>query len=132
MNTANRNIALAWFEAFNAHQLEQLLHLYHDDAPHYSPRLKMRHPETNGYIKGKEALRTWWRDAFDRLPSLQYEVISLTADESRVFMEYIRHVQGEEDIRVGEVLEITAHKITEGSSKIKIHDCRSGLYVFNV
>jgi hypothetical protein len=59
----------------------------------------------------KEALRTWWRDSFDRLPTLNYEVITLTANENRVFMEYIRHVSGEDDVQVGEVLEITADKI---------------------
>jgi len=59
----------------------------------------------------KEALRTWWRDSFDRLPTLNYEVITLTANENRVFMEYIRHVAGEDDMQVGEVLEITADKI---------------------
>jgi len=111
MNPTNRAIALAWFEAFNAHNLDQLLQLYHDDAEHYSPKLKIRHPETKGLIKGKQALRTWWQDAFDRLPSLRYEVISLTANNERVFMEYQRHVQGEEALRVGEVLEIKNDKI---------------------
>jgi ketosteroid isomerase-like protein len=106
MNTTNLNIARAWFDAFNAHDLENLLQLYHDDAVHYSPKLKTRHPETNGFIKGKDALRMWWHDAFDRLPTLHYEVISLTANDDRVFMEYKRHVQGEEAIQVGEVLEI--------------------------
>jgi limonene-1,2-epoxide hydrolase len=111
MNPTNRAIALAWFDAFNSHNLDELLHLYHDDAEHYSPKLKIGHPETKGLIKGKDALRTWWRDAFDRLPSLRYEVISLTANNERVFMEYHRHVQGEEALRVGEVLEIKNDKI---------------------
>ncbi len=111
MNSANRAIAIAWFEAFNTHNLELLLELYHDDAVHYSPKLKIRQPETNGLIKGKDALRAWWRDSFERLPTLNYELISLTANEDRVFMEYIRHVKGEEDLRVGEVLEITTGKI---------------------
>ena len=111
MNSVNRAIALAWFAAFNAHELERLLQLYHDDAIHYSPKLKLHHPETNGLIKGKDALRSWWRDSFDRLPSLQYEVITITANDARVFMEYVRHAEGEEDLRVGEVLEITAGKI---------------------
>jgi ketosteroid isomerase-like protein len=111
MNSANRAIAVAWFEAFNSHNLEQLLHLYHDDAAHYSPKLKLRYPETNGLIKGKAALRTWWHDAFYRLPTLKYNVISLTANEDRVFMEYTRQVDGDEDLRVGEVLEIKANKI---------------------
>jgi ketosteroid isomerase-like protein len=104
-------IAQSWFAAFNAHDLESLLSLYADDAIHYSPKLKVRQPETKGLIKGKEALRTWWRDAFDRLITLRYEPTSFTANEQRVFMEYIRHVEGEEDMLVGEVLEIKAGKI---------------------
>jgi ketosteroid isomerase-like protein len=102
----NKQIATKWFEAFNAHDLEKLLSLYNDNAQHYSPKLKIRIPETQGLIKGKKALREWWKDAFDRLPSLQYEVIKLTADDEQVFMEYIRHVAGEEDLSVGEVLQI--------------------------
>ena len=106
MSASNRSIANAWFAAFNAHDLEALLALYADDAEHYSPKLKIRQPATHGVIRGKTVLRHWWRDAFDRLPTLTYEVTKLTADTEQVFMEYIRHVEGEEDLRVGEVLEI--------------------------
>lgn len=102
----NKQIATKWFEAFNEHDLEKLLSLYDDNAQHFSPKLKVRKPETQGLIKGKAALREWWQDAFDRLPSLQYEVIKLIADEEQVFMEYIRHVDGEDDLSVGEVLQI--------------------------
>ena len=102
----NKQIAIKWFEAFNEHQLEKLLALYHDAARHYSPKLKVRRPETGGFIEGKPALRSWWQDAFDRLPTLRYEVVKLTADDEQVFMEYIRHVAGEEDLRVGEVLQV--------------------------
>ena len=102
----NLSIAHAWFEAFNAHNLEKLLSLYDDDAQHYSPKLKIRHPETNGLVSGKNALRTWWQDAFDRLPTLNYKVTSLTANSDRVFMEYIRTVTNENDMIVAEVLEI--------------------------
>ena len=47
----------------------------------------------------------------ERLPTLRYEVIGLTADTDRVFMEYIRHVEGEEYLRVGEVLEVRGGRI---------------------
>jgi ketosteroid isomerase-like protein len=99
-------IALRWFQAFNEHQLEDLLALYHDEAEHYSPKLKIRQPETGGLVSGKAALRAWWQDAFDRLPELHYKVTSLTANSHRVFMEYIRQVPGEADMLVAEVLEI--------------------------
>jgi predicted SnoaL-like aldol condensation-catalyzing enzyme len=48
----------------------------------------MQHPESDGFVSGKEALRSWWKDAFERLPSLNYKVKSLTANGDRVFMEY--------------------------------------------
>jgi len=106
MHGNNINIARKWFEAFNRHELERLLMLYDDNAAHYSPKLKIRQPETNGYVKGKGALRAWWQDAFDRLPTLHYVVTSLTANDERVFMEYIRQVENEPDMLVAEVLEI--------------------------
>ncbi len=100
------SLANQWLSAFNRRDLEAILSLYHDQAEHYSPKLKLRQPETHGLIKGKSALRAWWRDSFDRLPTLQYEVIQLTPHDNRVFMEYMRHVRGEEDLRVGEMLEV--------------------------
>lgn len=102
----NLSIAHAWFEAFNSHNLEKLLSLYDDEAEHFSPKLKIRYPETNGLVTGKNALRTWWQDAFDRIPTLHYKVTSLTANSDRVFMEYIRIVDQEENMLVAEVLEI--------------------------
>ncbi len=102
----NLSIAHSWFEAFNAHNLEKLLSLYDEDAEHFSPKLKIRHPETKGLVTGKEALRNWWRDSFNRLPTLKYKVTSLTANSDRVFMEYIRLVENEESMMVAEVLEI--------------------------
>ena len=107
----NLSIAHAWFEAFNAHNLEKLLSLYDDDAEHFSPKLKIRQPETNGLVVGKNALRNWWEDAFQRLPTLHYKVTSLTSDADRVFMEYIRSVADESDMLVAEVLEIKEGKI---------------------
>jgi hypothetical protein len=106
-----KGIAHAWFDAFNTHDIETLLTLYDEDAEHYSPKLKVQQPETNGLIKGKDALRAWWTDAFVRLPQLHYTLLHLTTEDGRVFMEYIRKTPGEEDLRVGEVLIIKNNKI---------------------
>lgn len=107
----NEQIARDWFAAFNSHQLEDLLALYDDNARHFSPKLKIRQPESEGWVSGKAALRAWWQDAFDRLPELHYKVLTLTANDARVFMEYIRQVPGEEDMKVAEVLEIDDNRI---------------------
>ncbi len=104
----NKNLSIAhkWFEAFNNQNLEQLLSLYDDYAEHFSPRLKVKNPESNGIIKGKKEMQIWWKSAFEDLPTLRYKVTSLTANSDRVFMEYIRSVDGENDVLMAEVLDI--------------------------
>lgn len=104
-------IAIKWFDAFNNKKLENLLDLYDENAEHFSPKLKIRQPETEGFVKGRTAMGAWWQDAFDRLPTLNYKVRSLTANDNRVFMEYVRTVAGEEDMLVAEVLEVRDGKI---------------------
>ena len=107
----NLEIAKLWLLAFNQHNLENLLSLYDEEAEHFSPKLKIRKPETNGLIKGKAAMRIWWQEAFERIPTLKYIERSITADDQRAFMEYLRVVSGEEDLNVAEVLEISNDKI---------------------
>ena len=100
------SIALAWFDAFNTQNLEKLLSLYDNKAKHFSPKLKIRKPETKGLVEGKNTLREWWQDAFDRMPTLRYTPTSFTSGNNRIFMEYVRKVDGEADMLVAEVLEI--------------------------
>jgi limonene-1,2-epoxide hydrolase len=107
----NRAIARAWLAAFNAHDLDALVGLYADHAVHTSPKLRARHPETEGKIVGKPALDAWWRDAFARLPDIRYEAQTITADEARVFLEYVRHAPGEPAFVVAEVFDVRGGKI---------------------
>jgi hypothetical protein len=101
-----KTIADAWITAFNAQQLDKLLALYDNNAIHFSPKLKIRKPETNGLITGKVALREWWADAFKRLPTLHYQPILILTNHANVFIQYLRTVNGEEEMMVGEVLNI--------------------------
>ncbi|MEO8770136.1 MAG: nuclear transport factor 2 family protein [Ferruginibacter sp.] len=102
----NKQIALNWIAAFNEHDLEKLLKLYAEDAIHLSPKLKIREPQTNGWIKGKSSLRSWWTDAFNRLPLLHYQLQNLIINDEQILMEYLRKVPGEADMMVAEILEI--------------------------
>lgn len=111
MSQQNAAIGQAWLDAFNEQDLEKLLGLYAEDAQHYSPKLKVRQPETNGLIVGKPALRAWWKDAFGRMPDLRYKGTSITANDERVFLEYVRVVEGDEDMLVAEAYDIRDGKI---------------------
>ena len=99
-------IATQWLACFEGRDLDGLLALYADDATHTSPKIRVRHPETGGALRGKAAMRAWWHDSFDRLPSMHYEPTSITADRERVYMEYVRKVDGEADLPVAEVLDV--------------------------
>ncbi len=108
---ANLHVARAWLRAFNAHDIDALVALYADNATHTSPKIRAMHPDTGGRLEGRAALHGWWRDAIARLPTLRYEATALTADEDRVFLEYLRHVAGEPPMPVAEVFEVQAGRI---------------------
>ena len=107
----NLAIARKWLDCFARSDLDGLLALYDDQAVHTSPKIRARHPESSGVLRGKAALRAWWADAFARLPGLRYEATGFTADGRSVFMEYLRKLPGEADLPVAEVLEIDAGRI---------------------
>ncbi|MBI1946991.1 MAG: nuclear transport factor 2 family protein [Deltaproteobacteria bacterium] len=97
------SVARAWLRHFNARDLDALLSIYADDAVHVSPKLRDQRPETKGEIRGKAALRDWWRDCFERLPGLTYREQHVTASGDRVFLEYLRSVPGQPDLTVAEL-----------------------------
>lgn len=100
------DIARRWLACFERADVEGLLALYAEDAEHTSPKIRARHPDTGGALRGKAALRAWWADAFGRIPGLRYVEQTLTSDGTRVFMEYLRHAPGEPDLPVAEVLDV--------------------------
>jgi hypothetical protein len=100
------SLARRWLSCFELKDVETLVSLYAENARHTSPKLQALRPESGGFIIGRSALREWWADAFKRLPDLRYVEKTLTADGSRVFMEYLRVVPGESDLAVAEVLEV--------------------------
>jgi 8-oxo-dGTP diphosphatase len=103
----------AWLSAFNRRDLDALLALYADDAVHFSPKLLAQKPETRGQIKGKARLRAWWQDCFERLPGLEYRERAITADDTRVFIEYHRVCPGHDPLDVAEMLRCHGGKIVE-------------------
>ena len=106
-----RAIAEAWLGCFERRDLDGLLALYAETATHTSPKIRVRHPESGGVLRGKAAMRAWWQDSFDRLPSMKYVPTSITANNQRVYFEYVREVAGEAPYPVAEVLDIENGKI---------------------
>ena len=108
---SNAELGRAWLRAFNARELDALIALYADDCTHTSPKLRVQRPESGGAIRGKPALRAWWADAFARLPGLRYEERTVTADDARVILEYVRHAPGEPPYPVAEAFDVIGGRI---------------------
>ena len=104
-------IAERWLEAFNNGDVSQLVSLYAEDCTHTSPKIRTLHPETEGQLRGREALTLWWSEAMKRLPGLKYQKTSITANDERVFLEYVRHAPDSAPMPVAEVFEIRSGEI---------------------
>jgi hypothetical protein len=111
MTDQNLAIGEAWMRAFNAYDVDALVALYADDATHTSPKIRALHPDTGGKLVGKASLAKWWRDANARLPGLRYEATCMTANASRVIVEYLRHAPNEPVMPVAEAFDIAGGKI---------------------
>jgi ketosteroid isomerase-like protein len=112
---SEKNIAIGreFLRAFNARDLDGLIALYADDAVHVTPKARIQHPESGGRVPGRQALREWWAESFDRLPSLQYDPVTVTADDERVWLEYRRRVPNEPELAVAEILVIRDGKVVQ-------------------
>src|SRR6476659_4804485 len=106
-----RRIAERWLAAFNAYDVDALVELYAEDATHTSPKIRALHPETDGELRGRAALASWWRDANARLPGLRYVATAITADAERAVLEYVRHAPDAPPATVAEVFEVRGGKI---------------------
>jgi len=68
-----------WLAAWNGRDLEGVLALFHDDVIFTSPLAAKLVPGSEGVIRGKAALRAYWRAALDQLPMAHFAVTSLFA-----------------------------------------------------
>jgi len=105
-------IARSWLAAFNAHDVPALVALYAEDATHTSPKIRALHPDTDGKLVGHAALTEWWTESNRRLPNLRYELISITGDEQRAVIEYLRHAPDQPPMPVAESFDMADGKIT--------------------
>ena len=99
-------VAEQWMRLFNLHDVDGVVQLYAERGRHSSPRIRQLHPETGGELIGRAALAQWWRDALLHTRELRYETLAVAGDDSRAFVEYVRHAPGEPDTVVVERFEV--------------------------
>lgn len=104
-------IVRLWLAASNAGNVEGMLDLYDDDAVHESPKVKAAVPNSDGKLVGKAAIRSWWRESVGASAALNYELTSLTSNDVRAVIEYVRRIPGQDPLSVAESFEVRNGKI---------------------
>ena len=75
----HQEFAQMWINAWNSHDLEDILSHYSDDIEITTPMIAMATGGKESSLKGKEAVRKYWKKALDKFPNLHFDLIHSTA-----------------------------------------------------
>lgn len=107
-------IAREWIETWNRHDLDAIVVHYADDVEFASPFVVKLLGNPSGTIKGKEALRSYFRKALTTYPDLKFDLIQVLTGVDSVTV-YYRSVNGMLAAEVmalnsnGEITKVIAH-----------------------
>jgi ketosteroid isomerase-like protein len=86
-----QRFAADWIDAWNAHDLERILSHYAEDFEMSSPVIAQLMGEATGLLRGKAAIRDYWRKALDRNPALRFELVNVFVGSGSVTLTYRGH-----------------------------------------
>ena len=105
-----------WLTAWNAHDLDAVLTLFHDDVVFTSPLAAKVVPESDGVVRGKPALRDYWSAALAQVPDLHFELASLFAGVDSLLIGF-RMNGGPERF---EILRFRGDRVSEGHGTYRV------------
>jgi ketosteroid isomerase-like protein len=92
--------ALEWVASWNAHDLERVLAHYTDDFTIETPMALRLVPESQGILKGKDAIRAYWKIGLERIPNLQFEIIDVLTGINALSIYYLNKATGRKTTEV--------------------------------
>ena len=87
-NQFARQFAAHWIEAWNSHDLAQVLSHYAEDFQMSSPYIARIAGEPSGTLKGKAAVGAYWAKALKRMPDLRFELVDTLAGVDSIVLYY--------------------------------------------
>jgi len=99
-----------WLDAWNAHDLDAILSHFSDDVVFTSPIARQVVDGSEGVVRGKPELRSYWREGLRRNPELHFEIAGLYLGVNTLVIHYRNHSGG----LVNEVLTFDGPLVTEG------------------
>jgi hypothetical protein len=78
-NEFAQQFAQEWIAAWNAHDLDRILHHYTDDFTIETPMAAALMPGNTGVVTGKDAVRAYWTIGLERIPNLEFDLKDVLA-----------------------------------------------------
>ena len=111
-----------WLEAWNAHDLEAVLGHFAEGATFTSPVAARIVEGSNGVVRGKAALRDYWREGLIRIPDLRFDLIGIYLGVDTIVINYRNQNGG----LVNEVLKFDGPLVVEGHGTYLGEDASAG------
>ncbi len=114
MDMDPHTFAAQWIAAWNSHDLERILGHYSDDVEITTPMIRMALGTDTDSLRGKPAVRDYWRAALDKLPGLRFELLDVASGVDSVTL-YYRSVMDKRAMEVmffdedGRIARVVAH-----------------------
>ena len=100
-----RDLASHWIQAWNAHDLDEIMSHYGEDVVLVSPVAAKIFNDPSGVVTGKEALRAYFKRGLAVYPNLKFDLIEVMWGVSSVILYYTNQNGG----KTGEFMEIDSN-----------------------
>jgi len=100
-----RKLAAHWLQAWNSHDLAEIMSHYAEDVVLVSPVAARILNDPSGTVKGKDALRTYFTKGLEAYPNLKFDLLDLMWGLSSVILYYVN----QNGSKTGEFMEIDSN-----------------------
>ena len=100
-----RNLARHWIEAWNSHDLDAIMSHYGPEVVLVSPVAARILNDPSGTVKGKEALRAYFKKGLEVYPNLKFELMDVMWGLSSVVFYYANQT----GTKTGEFMELDSN-----------------------
>jgi len=89
--TTAERFAGDWVAAWNSHDLDRILEHYQEGFEMASPLIVRLAGEPSGKLRGKPAIREYWRRALAAAPQLRFELLDVFVGVDSMVIHYRSH-----------------------------------------
>jgi ketosteroid isomerase-like protein len=100
-----RKLTAHWIHAWNTHDLDDIMSHYGEDVVLISPVAARILSDPSGTVKGREALRAYFKRGLEAYPNLRFDLIDMMWGLSSIVLYYVN----QKGTKTGEFMEIDSN-----------------------